>query len=168
MNQTNEIIDVVDINDNIIGQSCRHEVHDKNLFHRSAHILVFNNNGELFLQKRSNNKDESPGLWDTSAAGHVNSGEDYLHCAERELQEELGINSKMDEVMRIPAQKKTLWEHVRVYKCVTDNQININILEISEGRYWTMSEITESIKSSSDIFTSTFHLIFNDYISKHN
>ena len=61
MNQSNEIIDVVDINDNIIGQSYRHEVHDKNLLHRSTHILVFNNTGELFLQKRSMNKDESPG-----------------------------------------------------------------------------------------------------------
>ena len=44
MNQSNEIIDVVDINDNIVGHSHRHDVHEKKLLHRSAHILVFNNN----------------------------------------------------------------------------------------------------------------------------
>ena len=166
MNQSNEIIDVVDINDNIIGQSCRHEVHDKNLFHRSAHILVFNNNGELFLQKRSNNKDESPGLWDTSAAGHVNSGESYLHCAERELGEELGINETLDETMHIPAQINTFWEHIRVYKCVTGNQIIINPIEISKGKYWALPKIKHTIISKPKMFTSSFKLIFNLYFSE--
>ena len=145
MNQSNEIIDVVDINDNIIGQTYRHVVHEKNLFHRSAHILVFNNNGELFLQKRSNNKDESPGLWDSSAAGHVITGESYLHSAKRELGEELGINETINETMHIPAQINTFWEHIRVYKCVTDNQIIINPIEISKGEYWALPKIKNTV-----------------------
>lgn len=164
MSEFDEIVDVVDFNNNVINQASRYEVHKKGLMHRSVHIIVFNSQGDLFLQKRSMIKDENPGLWDTSAAGHVDAGEDYLHCAERELEEELGISVAMDEVMCIPAQLKTLWEHVRVYKCVTDNQIDINGLEISEGRYWTVSKIIQSIESSPKIFTSTFHLIFNDYI----
>ena len=77
-----------------------------------------------------------------------------------------GLSVPIDEVMRISAQPHTLWEHVRVYKCVTDNQIEINDLEISEGRYWTLPELTQSIESNPKIFTSTFHLIFNAYIIK--
>ena len=160
-----ETFDVVDAHNNVISQASRYEVHKKRLMHRSVHILVFNYHGDLFLQKRSMIKDENPGLWDTAAAGHVGAGEDYFHSAERELEEELGISVAIDEVMRIPAQLNTLWEHVRVYKCITNNQIKINGLEISEGRYWTLPEITQSIEFSPKIFTPTFRLIFNDYIS---
>ena len=167
MRKFDEFFDVVDINNNVIGRASRYEVHKKRLMHRSAHILVFNSRDNLFLQKRSMSKDENPGLWDTSAAGHVDAGEDYLHCAERELEEELGISVAMEEVMHISAQPNSLWEHVHVYKCVTDNPIEINCLEIAEGRYWTVSEITKSIESSPKIFTPTFHLIFNDYSSRH-
>ena len=92
----------------MIRQASRDEVHQKKLMHRSVHILVFNSQVNLFLQKRSLIKDENPGLWDTSAAGHLDSGEDYLNCAKRELKEELGISCSMDEVMRIPAQLATL------------------------------------------------------------
>ena len=112
-------------------------------------------------------KDESPGLWDTSAAGHVETGEDYLHCAKRELQEELSVISEaLDEIMHVPAQSKTHWEHVRVYKCVTAGKIIINELEISEGRFWELSEVKASMESHPNIFTSTLHLIFNNYINK--
>ena len=160
-----EIFDVVDVNNIVISQASRSEVHKKGLMHRSVHILVFNFHGDLFLQKRSMVKDENPGLWDTAAAGHVGAGENYLHSAQRELKEELGLNVSIKEVMRIPAQLNTLWEHVRVYECITNHQIKINGLEISEGRYWTLPELTQSIESNPKIFTSTFHLIFNAYIN---
>ena len=166
MSELDEIFDVVDSENNIIGKAPRCEVHSKSLMHRSSHILVFDLQLNLFLQKRSLNKDENPGLWDTSAAGHVEVGEDYLHCAKRELEEELGlVNESLTEVMCIRAQSKTLWEHVRVYKCITDSNIIVNNLEISEGRYWKLPEINIVIESHPNIFTETFHLIFNNYIN---
>ena len=165
MNECDEIFDVVDSENKIIGQASRYEVHRNALMHRSAHILVFNHKGNLFLQKRSMNKDESPGLWDSSAAGHVASGEDYLFCAKRELEEELSVsNEPLDQIMYIPAQPKTLWEHVHVYRCVTGSKIKINEYEVSEGRFWGISEVKVSIISNPNIFTSTFHHIFDNYI----
>ena len=47
-----EIFDVVDVDDNVIGQATRSEVHAQNLLHRAANIFVFNTNGQLLLQKR--------------------------------------------------------------------------------------------------------------------
>src|SRR5213593_3474588 len=86
-----EIFDVVNERDEVIGQQVRHEVHRLGLKHRAVHVLVFNTRGEIFLQKRSLKKDRQPGLWDSSASGHLDSGETYDACALRELREELGL-----------------------------------------------------------------------------
>ncbi len=75
-----EIFDVVDENNCVIKQLPRSEVHSLGLRHRSVHLLVFNSKGELFLQKRSMKKDCSPGTWDSSVSGHLDSGEDYDEC----------------------------------------------------------------------------------------
>src|SRR5271156_2765821 len=86
-----EIFDVVNDQDEVIGQRSRGEVHRLGLKHRAVHVLVFNGRGEVFLQKRSMQKDTFPGAWDSSASGHLDSGEDYDACAARELREELGL-----------------------------------------------------------------------------
>ncbi len=167
MSGYDEIFDVVDSEDMVIGKASRHQVHNNDLMHRSVHILVFNSTGSLFLQKRAMIKDESPGLWDSSAAGHVESGEDYISCAKRELKEELSLSGvQLDEVLSIPAQSMTLWEHVRVYKCVTDSNICINKNEISEGKYMMLSEVRALMQLNPEIHTSTFSHIYANYINK--
>ncbi len=161
MIDSEEIFDVVDQDDQVIGQASRKEVHERGLLHRSVHILVFNSKGDLFLQKRSLAKDENPGYWDTSAAGHVDSGEDYECCAHRELEEELGIKGDLKEVGRFSACPETFFEHVRVYLCISNDKIVINPDEISEGRFWSLEEIEASIRNGTLPFTSTFRLILD-------
>ena len=167
MGKYDEIFDVVDSEDLIIGKASRFQVHHNKLMHRSVHILVFNSRESLFLQKRSMTKDENPGLWDSSAAGHVESGENYIDCAKRELEEELNLSVvQLDEIISIPAQIRTFWEHVRVYKCVTGSKICINKNEISEGSYFSLSEVRALMQSNPEIFTSTFSHIYTKHISK--
>ena len=72
-----EIFDVVDHQDRVIGQAPRHEVHARGLRHRAVHILVFDEAGALFVQKRAATKDTFPLRYDSSASGHVNNGEQY-------------------------------------------------------------------------------------------
>ncbi|MGB8170892.1 MAG: 16S rRNA (adenine(1518)-N(6)/adenine(1519)-N(6))-dimethyltransferase RsmA, partial [Chthoniobacteraceae bacterium] len=83
-----EIFDVVDEGDRVIGQKSRFEVHRQKMLHRAVHIFVFNEAGELFLQRRSKWKDVHPLRWDSSAAGHVNAGQTYDETAPREIEEE--------------------------------------------------------------------------------
>jgi isopentenyldiphosphate isomerase len=66
--------------------------------------------------------------------------------------------------MRFPASKETHWEYVETYLCTTDEKITINPLEISEGRFWSIQELKESVRSHSNQFTSTFHLFFDNYL----
>ena len=158
-----EIYDVVDKMDHVIGQATRREIHQKNLLHRSIHILVFNHQNEVFLQKRSMSKDEYPGLWDTSSAGHVDSGESYDECAHRELWEELGIKAILKPLEKIEACQNTFHEHVQIYTCRTNAKININLDEISEGKYFDLEALNSKIKKKPEQFTSSFKLIFKKY-----
>ncbi len=152
--------------DRVIGKATRSEIHKNNLLHRSAHILVFNFNNQLFLQKRSISKDESPGLWDTSSAGHVNSGESYEAAAYRELWEELGIKTFLTPLIKIDACKETHHEHIQIYICKTDANIKINQEEISEGKYFNFSELIKEIHRSSEKYTSSLKLILRNYAEK--
>ncbi|MEP6822650.1 MAG: 16S rRNA (adenine(1518)-N(6)/adenine(1519)-N(6))-dimethyltransferase RsmA, partial [Chthoniobacterales bacterium] len=93
---------VVDAADRVIGAAPRSTVHGNNLLHRAVHILLFNDAGEVFLQKRSLLKDRHPGVWDSSAAGHVDAGEEYDDAAERDLKEELGVQSRLERVLKLP------------------------------------------------------------------
>ena len=88
---TEEIFDVVNERDEVIGQAPRREVHARGLRHRAVHVLVFNDRGEVFLQKRSQLKDTAKGKWDSSSSGHLETGEAYDACAVRELREEIGL-----------------------------------------------------------------------------
>ncbi len=155
-----EVYDIVDESDRVTGQASRKHIHANKLLHRSVHIFVFNSRKELFLQKRSSRKDESPGLWDTSSAGHVDTGESYDDCAKRELQEELGLNAvSLVPSMKISACHETHGEHVQVYACITDDAIQINREEISEGAFFSLAHIRQEISTNS--FTSSFKLLFN-------
>ena len=76
MNPAEDIFDVVNEHDaDIIDQQPRSLVHSQGLRHRAAHVLVFNKAGQVFLQLRSQSKDNHPGVWDNSCSGHVDAGE---------------------------------------------------------------------------------------------
>ena len=108
-------------------------------------------------------KDESPGLWDTSSSGHVNSGESYEVSAYRELWEELGIKTVLTPFAKIDACNETYHEHVQVYICQTDASIKINQEEISEGKYFNFPDLINEIHESSEKYTSSLRLILRKY-----
>ncbi|HEX3989392.1 MAG TPA: NUDIX domain-containing protein, partial [Verrucomicrobiae bacterium] len=113
-----EIFDIVNDQDEVIGRLPRSKVHRDGLKHRATHILVFNSRGDVFLQKRSWKKDNSPGVWDSSASGHVDSGEEYDACAVRELREELGlaVSAPPQRLFKVAACPETGREFVWAYR----------------------------------------------------
>lgn len=88
---TEEIFDIVDNNDNVIGQAARSAVHAQGLWHRGAHIFLFTPDGKLIVQQRSADRKQYASLWDCSVSEHVKAGEDYVTAAQRGLWEELGL-----------------------------------------------------------------------------
>ncbi len=86
-----EIIDVVDANDEIIATAPRKGIHKTSMLHRAVHIFLLDPDGRIWLEQRGPNTDTYPAYYSSSAAGHVMHGEDYLDGARREALEELGI-----------------------------------------------------------------------------
>lgn len=137
-----EYFPVVDENDRVLRTALRGEVHANNLLHRAVHILIFNPAGEVFLQWRARTKDRHPLRWDSSAAGHVDAGEDYAGAAARELEEELGIRTELEEIARLPASDRTDQEFVRLYRGEYDGPFRLNRSEIEAGAYFPPPTVT--------------------------
>ena len=157
-----EIFDVVNERDEVIDRKPRSEVHRLGLLHRAVHILVFNSRGELFLQKRSMRKDRQPGLWDSSASGHVDSGEDYDSCAVREVREEIGLAlpHSPDRLFKINACAETDQEFVWVYRCEAEGPFDLNAEEIETGGWFASGKVTRWMAGRPQDFASTFVLLW--------
>ena len=151
-----ELFPVVDEEDHVIGSAPRPLVHGDNLRHRAVHILIFNSTGELFLQKRSEWKDRHPGLWDSSAAGHVDAGESYDATAVRELEEELGIKTTLERVAKLPASDRTGQEFIWVYRGQHDGPLRMERAEIEAGEYFPASTVTQWIVANPGEFAPGF------------
>jgi isopentenyldiphosphate isomerase len=138
-----ELFDVVDEHDRVIGQLPRREVHRRGLRHRAVHLLVVNRRGEVFLHQRSMQKDLFPGTWDSSAAGHVGAGEDYDGTALRELEEELGCRPMRppQRLFRIEAREETGQEFVWVYRVEAEGPFTLHPDEIQRGGWFSPAEI---------------------------
>jgi len=161
-NPGDELFDVVDEHDRVIRQAPRREVHARGWLHRAVHVLVFNHEGELFLQKRSMTKDKSPGLWDSSCSGHLDAGEDYDQAAWRELQEEIGL--KLDQAptrwFRVEACEETGEEFVWVYRVESEGPFTLCLKEIERGEWLARDELDRRIAANPENYCTSFRLIW--------
>jgi isopentenyldiphosphate isomerase len=157
-----EIFDIVNESDEVIGRLPRAQVHREGRKHRAVHVLVFNARGEVFLQKRSPAKDTFPGAWDSSASGHVASGEGYDAAVARELREELGlvIGWAPQRLFKIPACGATGQEFVWVYRLESEGPFILHPGEIERGEWFTPDRVNQWLKERPGDFAGSFALIW--------
>lgn len=151
-----EIFPIVNEEGEVVGSATRKECHSGSfLLHPVVHLHVFNSKGELYLQKRADNKDVQPGKWDTSVGGHVDYGEEVETALRREVREELGIiDFKPAFAFRYIFQSSVEKELVNTFYAVYNGEIHPDKSEISEGKFWTLDEIKATI--GKEIFTPNF------------
>jgi 16S rRNA (adenine1518-N6/adenine1519-N6)-dimethyltransferase len=157
---------VVDKNDRILRSALRSEVHGNNLRHRAVHILIFNQAGEVFLQQRSRWKDRHPLKWDSSAAGHVTAGENYDDTAERELQEELGVQVCLKRILKLPASPRTDQEFVCLYRGEISSGLQPNTTEIEAGVFLPSAIIDGWVAARPEDFAPGFLECWREYRRK--
>ena len=162
----NEILEIVDSYDNVIGTGTRGEIHRKGFFHRAVHLFVFNPAGQVYIQRRSCSKDRHPGKLDSSAAGHVDPGETYEETAIRELREELGIQAEVKEILRVPASIQTDNEHVVLFQVETESEPVPNPEEIQWGAWLSRERVSKLMDESPDDFVPAFVLLWKKFIQQ--
>ncbi|MBS1266092.1 MAG: Isopentenyl-diphosphate Delta-isomerase [Candidatus Woesearchaeota archaeon] len=114
-----ELIDLVDENNNLIDrQVMKSKAHKKGLWHRSAHIWIYNSNKEVLLQLRAKDKKLFPNKWDMSVAGHVGDGEDVKQAAIREIKEEIGLEVDDKELEFVNIRKSKIDNGVKNYEFI--------------------------------------------------
>ena len=102
-------------------QKAKADVHRDGDWHRSVHVWLITADGRILLQRRSLRKENHPGLWDVSAAGHVTAGESVSDTAIRETFEELGIELNAGELNPVGVTRES---HVLNHGTYIDNEVH--------------------------------------------
>ncbi len=140
-----ETVQIVNEENTEIAAVSRWIMREQQLIHRACYILVFNQAGDLFVQKRTETKDVYPGYYDVAAGGVVLAGESYEESAERELAEELGIEGVkltpcFDNYFEDTANK--VWG--RVFRCKHEGPFTLQKEEIESGGFMNVTQILDA------------------------
>ncbi len=165
-----ELLEIVDENNNVIGIEKRSVIHQRKLYHRSVQILLFNSKNELFIQQRALNKDIYPGLFGFSVGGHVDIGESYEQAALREIKEELGIDLKPQQLKLIkvfPPCKENMYEFAAVFIAYNiDQEPKINTHEVASGMFVPLDKLKLMLQEHQEKFCPDFKLVFRQLLEQ--
>lgn len=163
-----EQVVVVSENDEILGLMDKMEAHENGILHRAFSVFLFNDKGEMLLQKRASGKYHSPNQWTNAVCSHPKIDETYLEGAYRRLKEELGITTDLTEKFSFMYKAdvgQNLWEHEldHVFTGNYEGSFALNNDEVSEVRYISMQQLDEEMNANPENFTEWFKIILKEY-----
>jgi len=163
MDDTGELVVLVDGDDNRIGTAPKLEAHRSGLLHRALSVIVRDGCGRLLLQKRASGKYHSGGLWTNTCCGHPRPGEPVSKAAARRLREEMGVACALVPVMTTTYRAEVgngLIEHelVHVFGGRSDGPIRPDPGE-AEGFAWVSPEaLAQDLAATPERFSTWFKL----------
>jgi isopentenyldiphosphate isomerase len=144
MSTTDEEIDVVDDDDEVVGRASRPEVRRRRLRHRAVYVLVFNRAGQLFVHQRTAGKDLYPSYYDVAIGGVVGAGETYDAAAQREVAEEIGVlDADLRCIMPFRFEDDANQVNGMVYSCSHEGAMTPQPEEIVSGEWLDLDEVLE-------------------------
>jgi isopentenyldiphosphate isomerase len=157
-----ELFDVVDAADLVTSQLARREVHRLKLRHRAVHLLVVNRAGQVFLHQRSRQKDLFPGMWDSSAAGHVGGGGGLRRHggARTGGGARLPAGPPPQPLFKIEAREETGQEFVWVYRVEAEGPFVLQTDEIERGGWFTVAEIDRWVAERPEELAPAFRYLW--------
>ncbi len=169
-----EMLDIVDENENIIGEAPRYEVHTNGLLHREIHVWLYTPKGKIIFQKRSKTKDTYPDLLDASVGGHIDQGFTPIQAALAELEEEAGISEKENNLNFVQKDRNSTFDPVTnttnnviryIYSYCYSGDLKMLSIEDGQGQgffEYTISELHNFAKEEHKMFIST--LLNDEYL----
>ena len=150
-----EILDLVDNEDNVIGQISREMAYAKKITNiRSVHFLLQNSEGRFWIPRRSKNKSTCPLGLDFSASGCVSSGEDYETALLREVNEELNLDLKkigFDFLLKFSPVEHGTNAFCKLYQVYMDNAPDYNPEDFCEYFWLSPEELLYLIKNGEKV-----------------
>lgn len=167
------VSDIVLVNehDEEIGLMPKLEVHEKGILHRAFSVFIFNSKLELLLQKRTDHKYHSAGLWSNTCCSHPFPGEETSDAANRRLKEEMGITANLRFAFSFIYKAELdngLIEHEldHIYYGKSDDIPVINPDEVSEYKYISLSDLARDMQASPEKYTEWFKICFDNVVGK--
>lgn len=156
-----DMVILVKENNDVIGYMDKMEVHRMGLLHRAFSVLIYNDKGEMLLQKRAETKYHTPGLWSNACCSHPRSGETITMAAQRRLLEELGFSCPLSvegEFIYRAEFSNGLIEHEydTILHGIYSGKMQLNPHEVAEVRWCDMQMLRKEIEEASETFTPWF------------
>lgn len=167
-----ELLILVDARDNIIGYENREKCHEgEGLLHRAFSIFIFNDDGQLLVQKRSAEKPLWPLHWSNSACSHPCKGESYDEATVRRLNEELGFETSLQLLFKFQYQARfknigSENEMCSVYIGKANGIVQADPKEIAEWKYIDRETLNKDMMTRPQIYTPWFKMEW-DRIQRH-
>jgi len=166
MQQENVVL--VDINNNKLGLMPKMEAHIKGILHRAFSVIIFNNNGDIMLQKRARTKYHTPGLWSNTCCSHQRDNEDNITAGKRRLYEEMGFTTQLqnfDSFIYKVSFSNGLIEHEfdHILTGIYNGIPNLNKKEVDQWKWVSIDYLYHDINNNPDNYTAWFKIIINKY-----
>jgi 8-oxo-dGTP pyrophosphatase MutT (NUDIX family) len=114
----------------------------ENLWHGCATIIVRSVDGSrVYVHRRTDTKDIFPGLYDCTAGGVIDAGENPDEAAARELREELGVEVPLKKLFISQYVDDRTRYHVWVYEARTDGPFTHQPEEVAWGGWMDLDEL---------------------------
>lgn len=144
-------------------------VHTEGWQHYAFSIFIFNNKGELLLQKRAEEKYHSPGLWTNTCCSHPLSANlhDIKKAANDRLEEEMGISTTLDYIFRfeyhVPCGQLIENEIDYVFAGHSDSLPLINKAEVSDFKYISLKDLKADVMTNPGQYTEWLKIIITSH-----
>ena len=163
-----EKVVLVDDSNNQVGLMPKMEAHLKGVLHRAFSVIIFNNNGEVMLQKRASTKYHTPSLWSNTCCSHQRENEDNISAGKRRLNEEMGFITQLYDfesfIYKVSFSNGLIeheFDHILVG--IYNGLPNINLDEVDEWKWVSIDELVNDMQDNSEKYTAWFKIIINKY-----
>lgn len=168
-NMKQEKVILVNEKDEPLGLMEKIEAHEKALLHRAFSVFIFNDKGELMLQRRAKSKYHTPGLWTNTCCSHPRDGETLIEAGRRRLQEEMGFQTVLKEtasfIYKAPFDNGLTeheFDHVLVGHYNGEPVLNPD--EVEEWKWMSIAAVRQDIEKSPEKYTAWFKIILEKYL----
>lgn len=136
-----EMVDIINKQDEVVGQKTKKESHEQHLLHRSVHVMILNSEEEILLQLRQRTRKNYPLFWSSSVGGHISAGEKPEEAAYREMREEIGIRTNLEFIGKFIVDDVTEYEMVYVYFGKFDGPFAFQEEEMEKAQFFPVKTL---------------------------